>query len=154
MGLLDTPGTSLEPAAEEALLPLSSLHCRRLNDSVLSCDALHGTPPLTQLLRVLMWPPRSPRRYSSIFSPRLISFTHTSSFSSRGARSHFHGSPPSTFPSVWFAFQRVTFSLRFHPLRPAFCHFFRPLLLFNAKASHLNVESARGWRSCQRRERT
>lgn len=81
-----------EPAAEEALLPLSSLHCRRLNDSVLSCDALHATPPLTQLLQVLMWPPRSPAAIP-LFSRPGSSLLHTHLHFEAVAHSYFHGTP-------------------------------------------------------------
>lgn len=39
-----------ETSSRGSTLPLSSLHCRHLNESVLSCNAQHGSPPLTQLL--------------------------------------------------------------------------------------------------------
>ncbi|KAI9538587.1 hypothetical protein NQZ68_012239 [Dissostichus eleginoides] len=55
--LLYTPGTSLKPAAEEALLPFSSVDCRHLNESVLSCNAQRGSPPLTRLLQLLIRAP-------------------------------------------------------------------------------------------------
>lgn len=54
--LLYTPGTSLKLAAEEALLPFTTIDCRRLNESVLSCNARRGSLPLTQPLQLTVCP--------------------------------------------------------------------------------------------------
>lgn len=67
-GLLYTPGTSLQAAAEEALLPLSGLDCRDLNESALSRNGQHGGPPLTQLFQALS---TLSHRCCSIFSAPL-----------------------------------------------------------------------------------
>lgn len=73
--LLYTPGTSLKLAAEEALLPFTTIDCRRLNESVLSCNARRGSLPLTQPLQLTVCPAPTACFFAvhlSFFSPHVF----------------------------------------------------------------------------------